>query len=117
MIEAKTAELVDGAQAELDEVLAIGGAFEAIDELKGRLVAHQHRAHASHRVRRAQGRRRQRVHRDRPSPLDGDDDILKVDPAIAEAAAAADRVAGRPRRRRRAARARRAASGGRQART
>ena len=30
------------AQAELDEVLDLGGAFEAIDELKGRLV----RSHA-----------------------------------------------------------------------
>ena len=29
----------DAAQAELDEVLALGGAFEAVDELKGRLVA------------------------------------------------------------------------------
>ena len=38
VIEARTAELVDAAQAELDEVLALGGAFEAIDELKGRLV-------------------------------------------------------------------------------
>jgi (2R)-ethylmalonyl-CoA mutase len=38
VIEAKTAELVEGAQAELDDVLALGGAFEAIDELKGRLV-------------------------------------------------------------------------------
>ena len=42
VVEAKTAELVDEAQAELDDVLALGGAFEAIDELKGRLV----RSHA-----------------------------------------------------------------------
>src|SRR4051812_4408994 len=39
VIEAKTAELVDEAQAELDDVLSLGGAFEAIDELKGRLVS------------------------------------------------------------------------------
>ena len=38
MIEAKTNELIEGAQAELDEVLALGGAFEAIEELKNRLV-------------------------------------------------------------------------------
>ena len=38
VVEAKTAELVEAAQAELDDVLALGGAFEAIDELKGRLV-------------------------------------------------------------------------------
>src|SRR5512132_363924 len=37
VVEAKTAELVDEAQAELDDVLSLGGAFEAIDELKGRL--------------------------------------------------------------------------------
>src|SRR5216110_2415926 len=38
VIEAKTADLIDAATAELDDVVAIGGAFEAIDELKGRLV-------------------------------------------------------------------------------
>ena len=36
-----TAELDEAAQAELDDVLALGGAFEAIDELKGRLVRSQ----------------------------------------------------------------------------
>ncbi len=41
VIAAKTAELVESASAELDEVLALGGAFEAIDELKSRLVASQ----------------------------------------------------------------------------
>ena len=44
VVEAKTAELVEAAQAELDDVLARGGAFENIDELKGRLVALPHRA-------------------------------------------------------------------------
>jgi (2R)-ethylmalonyl-CoA mutase len=38
VVEAKTAELIDAAGAELDDVLELGGAFEAIDELKGRLV-------------------------------------------------------------------------------
>jgi ethylmalonyl-CoA mutase len=37
----KTAELMEGAQAELDDVLSLGGAFAAIDELKSRLVASQ----------------------------------------------------------------------------
>jgi (2R)-ethylmalonyl-CoA mutase len=41
VIEAKTAELAEAASAELDEVLALGGAFEAIEELKSRLVASQ----------------------------------------------------------------------------
>src|SRR5947209_3081577 len=38
VVEAKTAEIADGARAELEEVLELGGAFEAIDELKTRLV-------------------------------------------------------------------------------
>ena len=38
---AKTAELEEAAQAELDDVISLGGAFEAIDELKRRLVASQ----------------------------------------------------------------------------
>jgi (2R)-ethylmalonyl-CoA mutase len=39
VIEAKTAELRTAAQDELDEVLSLGGAFEAVDTLKSRLVA------------------------------------------------------------------------------
>src|SRR3954447_16556492 len=39
VVEAKTAELIEASQAELDDVLALGGAFEAIDELKGRLLS------------------------------------------------------------------------------
>src|SRR5580765_6900464 len=39
VIEAKTTELADASWAELEDVLSLGGAFEAIDELKGRLVA------------------------------------------------------------------------------
>ena len=38
VMERLTSDLIEGAQAELDDVLALGGAFEAIDELKGRLV-------------------------------------------------------------------------------
>jgi len=37
----RSAELVEAAGAELDDVLALGGAFEAIDELKSRLVHSQ----------------------------------------------------------------------------
>ena len=64
VVEARTAELVEAAQAELDDVLALGGAFEAIDELKGRLVPVAGRADAAHRVRRAGRGRRQPLHRD-----------------------------------------------------
>src|ERR1700712_2320194 len=38
VIEARTAELQADAWTELQDVLALGGAFEAVDELKGRLV-------------------------------------------------------------------------------
>jgi (2R)-ethylmalonyl-CoA mutase len=86
VIEAKVAELVDEAQAELDEVLALGGAFEAIDELKGRLV----RSHAE-RMRRIESGDLKVVGvnaftETAPSPLDGDDNILRVDPGLAEVA-------------------------------
>ncbi len=39
VVEALTNELCAGAWAELEDVLAMGGAFSAIDELKGRLVS------------------------------------------------------------------------------
>ncbi len=41
VIERKTRDLVESSQAELKEILDLGGAFEAIDELKTRLVASQ----------------------------------------------------------------------------
>jgi len=41
VMEAKVRELTKGAQNELDDVVALGGAFAAIDELKSRLVASQ----------------------------------------------------------------------------
>jgi (2R)-ethylmalonyl-CoA mutase len=41
VIEEKTASLASDAGAELDDVLSLGGAFEAIDELKTRLVRSQ----------------------------------------------------------------------------
>ena len=82
VVEAKTAELVEGAEAELAEVEALGGAFEAIDELKGRLVRSQ-----AERVRRIESGEQKVVGVNcfteaSPSPLLGDGDIahiLKVD--------------------------------------
>jgi (2R)-ethylmalonyl-CoA mutase len=41
VIEAKTSEIAEAAWAELNEVLELGGAFAAIEELKSRLVASQ----------------------------------------------------------------------------
>ena len=39
VIEARTSELCDRAWAELDEILAMGGAFDAVETLKSRLVS------------------------------------------------------------------------------
>ena len=77
-----TADLEAAAQAELDDVLALGGAFEAIDELKGRLV----RSHTE-RMRRIESGDLEVVGvnvftETAPSPLGGEDNILKVDPAV-----------------------------------
>ncbi|MEO7429448.1 MAG: protein meaA [Acidimicrobiales bacterium] len=77
-----TGELADAAWAELEEVLSLGGAFEAIDELKGRLVA----SHAE-RMRRLESGDLKVVGVNTftealPSPLEGEGSILKVDPAL-----------------------------------
>ena len=63
VVEGMTAALVESASAELDEVLELGGAFEAIDELKGRLV----RSHAE-RVRKHRGRATSRSSASTASP-------------------------------------------------
>ena len=82
VIEAKTAELVEGAQAELDDVLALGGAFNAIEELKGRLVtSHTERMRAIE-----SGELKvigvNSFTETAESPLGGEENILKVDPGV-----------------------------------
>lgn len=82
VIEGLTDELVAAAQAELDEVLAMGGAFTAIEELKGRLVSSN-----TERVRRIETGEQVVVGVNRfteaaESPLAGDESILRVDPAL-----------------------------------
>ncbi len=82
VVEARTSELVDAARAELDEVLALGGAFTAIEELKGRLVASN-----TERVRRIETGEQVVVGVNRftetaESPLGGEENILKVDPSV-----------------------------------
>ncbi len=96
VIEARTAELIEAAQAELDEVLALGGAFAAIEELKGRLV----QSHTE-RVRRIEGGEQMVVGvnayiESEASALAGDGEarIQKVDPAV-EAELVADLAAWR----------------------
>jgi ethylmalonyl-CoA mutase len=85
VIEAKTEEIMASARAELADVEALGGAFEAIDELKMRLVRSQ-----AERVRRIETGEQQVVgvncfQETAPSPLTGDgeiDNILRVDPKV-----------------------------------
>ncbi len=82
VVEAKTADLVEAATAELDDVQALGGAFEAIDELKRRLVRSQ-----AERVRRIETGELKVIGvncftETAPSPLQGDgeiENILRVD--------------------------------------
>ena len=82
VIEAKTAELRDAAWAELQDVLSLGGAFAAVDELKGRLVRSM-----AERTRRIEAGEQMVVGvnaftESEPSPLDTPGNILTVDPAI-----------------------------------
>jgi (2R)-ethylmalonyl-CoA mutase len=82
VIENLTSELTDSAQAELDDVLSLGGAFEAIDIMKSRLVASQ-----SNRTRRIESGEHVVVGVNRfttteDSPLGGTESILQVDPAV-----------------------------------
>jgi len=82
VVERLTDELDEAAQAELDEVLELGGAFEAIDELKRRLVTSH-----TERVRRIESGEQTVVGvnafvETAPSPLGGTDNILVVDPAV-----------------------------------
>jgi (2R)-ethylmalonyl-CoA mutase len=80
VVEAKTNELVEAAEAELAWVLDGGGAFEMIDQLKGRLV----QSHAE-RVRKIESGEIPVVGvnvftETAPSPLVGDVHILELDP-------------------------------------
>ncbi|MBV9285364.1 MAG: protein meaA, partial [Acidimicrobiia bacterium] len=81
VIEARTSELMEAAQAELDDVLALGGAFEAIDEIKGRIVRSE-----TERARRIEEGDLKVVGvnvfpETAESPLSGEEIILRVDPA------------------------------------
>jgi (2R)-ethylmalonyl-CoA mutase len=82
VIEGRTAELVEAAQAELDEVLEMGGAFEAIEELKGRLVGSH-----TERMRRIENGDLpiigvNRFEETAASPLGGEESIMRVDPGV-----------------------------------
>ena len=97
VVEARTAEIRDAAWAELQEILALGGAFEAIEELKGRLVASM-----AERTRRIETGDQTVVGVNKftettDSPLGGEGNILKVNPAV-EAETIADTNAWRAQR-------------------
>ena len=84
VVETRTAELRDAAQAELDDVLAMGGAFEAVETLKSRLVASM-----AQRTRRIESGDLTVVGvnaytESTDSPLGGHGAILTVDPAVGE---------------------------------
>jgi (2R)-ethylmalonyl-CoA mutase len=82
VVEERVAELDAAASSELDDILGRGGAFEAIDVMKSRLVSSQ-----SDRARRIEAGDQVVVGVNRftttePSPLGGDGAVLVVDPAV-----------------------------------
>ena len=82
VMEARTTELAGAAWAELEDVLSLGGAFEAIEEIKGRLVRS-----LSERTRRIESGAQIVVGvnaftEHTASPLEGDEAILRVDPQV-----------------------------------
>ena len=82
VVERKVKAMMEAAQAELDDVISMGGAFEAISELKNRLV----RSHTE-RTRRIESGDLQVVGvncytESEESPLGGADNILRVDPGV-----------------------------------
>ena len=86
VIEDACDELRAKAQAELDDVLGMGGAFEAVETLKGRLVASM-----AERTRRIESGDQvvvgvNRFTETEPSPLGGEGSILTVDPQLEAAA-------------------------------
>lgn len=82
VVEGKTAQLIAEAQAELDDVLAQGGAFEAVEVLKTRLVGSM-----AERTRRIEAGEQKVIGvnsftETASSPLGGSGSILRVDPAV-----------------------------------
>tara|TARA_Y100001970_G_scaffold133768_1_gene164843 strand:+ start:27444 stop:29369 length:1926 start_codon:yes stop_codon:yes gene_type:complete len=82
VIETRTAELVDAAKDELNDVLDLGGAFVAINELKQRLVTSH-----TERVRKIESAELTVIgvnafEDTADSPLGGDGSFLKVDPLV-----------------------------------
>jgi ethylmalonyl-CoA mutase len=86
VVEGRTAELKAAAQAELDDVLFMGGAFEAVETLKSRLVSSM-----AARTRRIESGEQKVIGvndfvETAESPLGGDGNIMKVDHAVEQQA-------------------------------
>ena len=84
VVEQKTTDLADAAWAELEEILSLGGAFDNVDALKGRLVASM-----VERTRRIESGDQIVVGvnaftESTDSPLGGNDNILTVDHSVEE---------------------------------
>ena len=90
VIEAKVAELVDGARAEIDRVQAMGGAIAAVEYMKSELVS----SHAARRARIESGEEKivgvNSYETTEPSPLTADLDtaIMAADPEAEQTALA-----------------------------
>ena len=86
VIEGRTSELRKAAQAELNDVLSRGGAFEAVETLKSRLVSSM-----AARTRRIESGEQKVIGvndftETAESPLGGDNNIMKVDHAVEQQA-------------------------------
>ncbi|MDG1266129.1 MAG: protein meaA [Ilumatobacter sp.] len=86
VIEGRTSELRKAAQAELNDVLSLGGAFEAVETLKSRLVSSM-----AARTRRIESGEQKVIGvndftETAESPLGGDNNIMKVDHAVEQLA-------------------------------
>ena len=82
VIERLTGEIRDAAQAELNNILSLGGAYAAVDELKSRLVASM-----AQRTRRIESGEQTVIGvnsftETATSPLGGNDNIMRVDPKV-----------------------------------
>ncbi|MFM8855851.1 MAG: protein meaA [Actinomycetota bacterium] len=82
VVESKTKDISDQAWTEFEDVLSLGGAFEAVDVLKGRLVRSM-----AERTRRIESGDQIVVGVNsytefEPSPLGGEGNIVKVDPDV-----------------------------------
>ena len=82
VIERLTSEIRDAAQAELNDILSLGGAYAAVDELKSRLVASM-----AQRTRRIESGEQTVIGvnsftETAVSPLGGNDNIMRVDPKV-----------------------------------